>query len=118
MNTREVAKKYRLNHWAQIVRECRSSGQTVQAWCADHNINPKTYYYWLRKVREAACEALPSLEENSSIVPINILANADRPAPNSSAQIILRFGAATLELQNNASMALIENTLKALQNVR
>lgn len=118
MNTREVTRRYRLNHWAEIVRECRSSGQTVKAWCAEHDINPKTYYYWLRRVREAACEALPSIEENSSIVPINIPANADDPVPESSSQIILRFGSVTLELRNNASTTLIENTLRAIQNVR
>ena len=118
MNTREVTRRYRLNHWSEIVRECRSSGQTVKAWCAEHDINPKTYYYWLRRVREAACEALPSIEENSSIVPINIPANADDPVPESSSQIILRFGSVTLELRNNASATLIENTLRAIQNVR
>ncbi|UNC91225.1 IS66 family insertion sequence element accessory protein TnpA [Candidatus Contubernalis alkaliaceticus] len=118
MNTREVTRKYRLNQWTQIIRECRSSGQTVKVWCADHDINPKTYYYWLRKVREAACEAIPSLEENSSIVPVNIPANADGPVSESTSQIILRFGSVTLELRNNASTTLIENTLRALQNVR
>ena len=119
MNTREVTRKYRLNQWTEIIRECRSSGQTVKAWCADHGINPKTYYYWLRIVREAACEALPSLEENSSIVPVNIPANTAGPAvPESSSQIILRFGSVTLELHNNASATLIENTLRAIQNVR
>nr|WP_320415633.1 hypothetical protein [Candidatus Contubernalis alkalaceticus] len=68
MNTREVTRKYRLNHWTQIIRECRSSGQTVKVWYVDHDINPKTYYYWWRKVLEAACGAIPSLEGNSSIV--------------------------------------------------
>ncbi|EEG79138.1 IS66 family insertion sequence element accessory protein TnpA [Dethiobacter alkaliphilus] len=118
MNTREVTRKYRLNQWTQIIRECRSSGQTVKAWCADNGINQKTYYYWLKKVREAACESLPSLEENSSIVPVNIPASSDGPGPESSSQIILRFGSVTLELRNNASEKLIENTLRALQNVR
>ncbi|NLN53703.1 MAG: IS66 family insertion sequence element accessory protein TnpB, partial [Firmicutes bacterium] len=31
MNTREVARRYRLNQWAKIISECRSSGQTVKA---------------------------------------------------------------------------------------
>ena len=39
MNTREVANQYRLNKWTELVRECRSSGQTVSAWCV-HYINP------------------------------------------------------------------------------
>lgn len=121
MNTREVTKNYRLNQWTEIIRECRSSGQTVKAWCADHDINPKTYYYWLRRVREAACQALQPLGENSLIVPMNIpksAAGTDPATTESSSNITLRFGSVTLELRNNASATLIENTLRALQNVR
>ncbi len=122
MNTREVTQKYRLNQWTEIIRECRSSGQTVSKWCADHDINPKSYYYWLRRVRTAACEALPSIGAgNSPIVPINIpVHTADLGYVNqeSSPDILLRFGSVTLELRNNTSATLIENTLRALQNVR
>ena len=122
MNTREATRKYRLNHWTEIIRECRSSGQTVSAWCADHNINPKSYYYWLRRVREAACEALtPISSENNIIVPVDIPSHAagiNSIAQKSAPDILLRFGSITLELHNNASTTLIENTLRALQNVR
>ncbi len=110
-----------MSQWTEIIRECRSSGQTIKAWCADHGINTKSYYYWQKRVREAACEALPSLGENRSIVPVNIPINADGSGPvgsGASSQIILRYGSVVLELRNNASATLIENTLKALQNVR
>ncbi|WP_420832452.1 IS66 family insertion sequence element accessory protein TnpA [Paenibacillus periandrae] len=33
-----------------MIRDCRSSGQTVVRWCADHEVNVKSYYYWLRKI--------------------------------------------------------------------
>jgi hypothetical protein len=122
LNTREVANQYRLNKWTEIVRECRSSGQTISAWCADHNINPKTYYYWLRRVRVAACEALPSLcSQNNPIVPVNIPVSTTGNVSGGQevlSDIIIRFGAVTLEIRSNASATLIENTLRALQNVR
>lgn len=122
MNTREVTRKYRLNQWTEIIRECRSSGQTVSAWCSEHNINPKSYYYWLKRVRTAACEALPSLSSgNNSIVPVNIsvpTAGSSLVSKESSSCIILHFGTITLEISNNASATLIENTLRAVQNVR
>lgn len=122
MNTREVANQYRLNKWIEIVRECRSSGQTVSAWCAEHDINPKTYYYWLKRVRTAACEALPSLHsQNNPIIPVNIpasTAGTDSGDQRGRSDILIRFGAVTLEIRNNASATLIENTLRALQHVR
>lgn len=122
MDTREATRKYRLNKWTEIIRECRGSGQTVSAWCAEHDINPKSYYYWLRRLRAAACEALPSLRAGDNpIVPVNIpvppigTGSLDQEA---SSDIVVRFGSVILEINNNASQALIENTLKALQNVR
>ena len=121
MGTREVTSQYRFNQWTEIVRQCRSSGQTVAVWCAENNIKPTSYYYWLRRIRKAACEALPSLSENSPIVPLNIPDHAvkmDSLDQESSSDIVLRVGAVKLEIRNTASATLIENTLKALQNVR
>ncbi len=122
MNTREVAQNYRINQWTEIIREYRSSGQTVTAWCAEHNINPKSYYYWLKRLRTAACEVLPSLGSgNNTIVPVDIPVNGHRNTSaeqGSSADIVLRYGSVILELHNNASATLIENALRALQNVR
>jgi transposase-like protein len=104
------------------VRERINSGKTVAEWCADHDIDPKRYYYWLRRVRAAACEALPSLGTgNNPIVPVNIPVPITGTTPmdqESSSDITIHLGAVTLEIRNNASAALIENTLRALQNVR
>lgn len=122
MNSREVTHQYRLNKWAEIIRECRSSGQTNSAWCAENNVNIKSYYYWLKRVRLAASESLPALTStNQSIVPVKMPVSrleTDLPAKESPAAIVVRVGSITLELHNGAAPALIETTLKALQNVR
>ena len=122
MNTREVTQQYRLNQWIERIRACRGSGQTVAVWCAENNINPKSYYYWLKRVRTAACEALPSMKtEVNPIVPINIpiqSADSDLVNQETSAAIVVRFDAVTLEIRNDASPSLIENTLRALQYAR
>lgn len=122
MNTREVTQQYRLNQWAEIIQKCRSSGQSNAEWCTENNINIKRYYYWLRRVRTAACESLPAIRENSQpIIPVNIPAALEvntTPPDAISAHITLRLGNAVVELHNGASTTLIENTLKALQYVR
>lgn len=122
MNTREITKQYRLQQWTELVRECRSSGQKVTAWCMEHDVNPKKYYYWLKCVRTAAGKALPSMiAGKTQIVPVNIPALpvvAGLTEPVTVSAITLRFDAITLEIHNNASTTLIENTLRALQNVR
>lgn len=124
MNTREITRQYRLNQWTETIKECRSSGQKISVWCTENNISIKSYYYWLKLVRTAACESLPSLSSgNQQIVPVKmpvpITASEPKPAVlNSTSHIILRVGNITVELHNGAATDLIENTLRALANVR
>jgi len=58
MNTREVAKEYRFSHWTQIMQERSASGMSIRAYCQTAGICEKVYYYWQRKLREAACKEL------------------------------------------------------------
>lgn len=58
MNTREIAAEYRLAHWAQIVRRRSESGLSIKVFCASEGFHENAYYYWQRKLREAACEQL------------------------------------------------------------
>lgn len=122
MDTQEAKRQYRLTQWIKIIQQYRSSGQTVSAWCAENNINPKRYYYWLRRVRIAACEALPVHgADESNIVPVTLATSLSKETlcvPGSDAPIVLRLGSATLEIQNGASPELIAHTLKALAHVR
>ena len=122
MNIREITKQHRLKQWMEIIRECRSSGQTISAWCSEHNVNHKSYYYWLKRVRIATCESLPLVgANNQQIVPVKMpapLMETSSSIQESSSPIVLRFGSVTLELHNGASSTLIENALKAIQNVR
>jgi putative transposase len=58
MNTREVANEYRLSRWAGIMQERKESGQSVAKFCETAGFHENTYYYWQRKLREAACKGL------------------------------------------------------------
>ena len=42
-----VKAQLRLQQWAERISECQASSMTVVAWCEAHDINVKTYYYWL-----------------------------------------------------------------------
>lgn len=62
----EVKKEIRLREWSEQIERQQSSGMSVEQWCVENRINPKTYYYRLRRVREQCVVAQPS------IVPIAI----------------------------------------------
>ena len=59
-----VTAELRLQHWAKIIAECQASTQTVKAWCEANDIHIKTYYYWLRKLRQRTLESIPSCQSS------------------------------------------------------
>ena len=54
MDSRAIVAEYRLAHWAQVMRERRESNLSIKAYCEMVGMNTNQYYYWQRKLREAA----------------------------------------------------------------
>ena len=61
-----VKKEIRLAQWAEMVRNRNESGLTVTDWCKENGINLKTYYYRLKRIRQAVCNEI----EQHDIVPV------------------------------------------------
>ena len=79
-----VKQEVRLQEWSAQIEAQQASGQTVQQWCAENGIKPKTYYYYLKKVREQFLDSSPS------IVPLNVPQhNADIRIEKNGLQIAL-----------------------------
>ena len=43
-----------------LIMECRSSGLSDQQWCMQHDINPGTFYNWVKRLRKKACYDIPA----------------------------------------------------------
>ena len=56
-----VKEEVKLRDWAAQLEAQQASGLTVQKWCAENGINPKTYYYHLRKLRERCVASAPAI---------------------------------------------------------
>ena len=54
-HTSLIAQQTRLSEWAELVRDCqnRPQGMKIDEWCQLHHITKASYYWRLRKVREA-----------------------------------------------------------------
>ena len=87
VSTREVTEEYRLTQWAQIMQERTQSGLSIKAFCKQIGICGNTYFYWQRKLREAACKQLTKLESapksltQSSFAEVVICAHPDPQTP-------------------------------------
>ena len=57
----EVKKEIRLREWSEQIERQQSSGLSVEQWCVENRIKPKTYYYRLRRVREQCVATQPSI---------------------------------------------------------
>ena len=57
----EVKQEIRLREWSEQIERQQSSGLSVEQWCVENRINPKTYYYRLRRVREQCVAVQPSI---------------------------------------------------------
>lgn len=62
MTTREMTSEYRLAQWAEKIREQKNSGQNIRQWCELNGIDRQRYFYWQRKLRQAACNQLPGMQ--------------------------------------------------------
>jgi transposase-like protein len=97
----------------EVVQDCKRSGQSNIAYCREHGIKIKTFYYWQNKLRRDAAGALtggitlPVGTEQHSIVPVNVTSTAN-------SGITIRKDGFTVEFAGNVSATAIETVLAAL----
>ena len=114
MNTREIAVEYRLSHWAGIMRERKESGLSVKAFCEKAGFHENIYYYWQRRLREAACGELA--HRNGDAVTEGPTFAQIRPpvAGSGGGAITVRMGDAVVEIAGDAPATTVETVLRAL----
>ena len=101
----KMKKKVKLTQWAGMIRSRSESGLTVTDWCRQNGINLKTYYYRLKRVRQAVCNEI----EQHEIVPVEPIAGTEITAE----KIELSVGDVKISLPDDFN----ESTLKRLLGV-
>lgn len=116
MNVKKISHEIKLQKWTQIVEECRNSGQTAVSWCAERDINIKTYYYWQRKVCKTTCNELAIT--NNSVEQSSTFAEVFFPAGSASGvAITLNINNIALQIHNGADESVVAQTLKVLKSI-
>ena len=107
-----VRSEYRLQQWAQVVEQCRESRLSNREYCRQNGIAEKTYYYWLRRLRETAAQQI----QNPTLVHLD--AEPKAPVENSTVGTIhLRIKEAEMTIQSGVNPATIQAVIQALQCV-
>ena len=106
-----------LMEWSQRVADCWNSGQPVTRWCAEHNINPKTYYNWQKKVFAAMVEQRKlQLEAPQEAKPR--FAELLPPVVQNNLVATVRVGEVSLDVYRGASAEVVAALCKVLSNAK
>jgi len=84
VNMNEVAEEYRLSHWAEIIRAREASGLTIKDYCLNEGVNVSKYFYWLKKLRRAACTELGLMPAKQTVTPAPVFAEVKLPLQHTS----------------------------------
>ena len=110
-----------LMEWSQRVADCRSSGQSVTRWCAEHNVKPKTYYNWQKKVFAAMLAQQQAELSDASPKFAELPPPTDEKQPTTTEKqtdlvASIRIGDAALDVYSGASAEIVSALCKVLSH--
>lgn len=125
-----IAHQVRLTNWTRIIEQCnnRPAGTTAKQWLSENGISDKSYYYWLRKIRQEAYAnkemefpAINSLQEPQPAVTF-----AEIPLPEQQTSIadafkadaVIHTGTMVIGLSNSISDTLLSRLLEVAHHAR
>ena len=127
MTIQRAGRQQNLLAWSQRVADCRSSGLSVNRWCAEHDIRPKTYYNWQKKVFAAMIEQQKTLVEMTETqsrfaeLPVPMSETASVPAEEliqkNGLVASIRVGNAALDVYEGANAEVVTALCKVLSHV-
>ena len=121
-------KQVKFQYWLNVIRQCRASGLTNQAWCEQHAVSLKSYSYWIAKIRKLALEELPRknyvprpVMEQAVLMPdaapefteVSLCGRQDFCAAPAA---VLHIGTVTVDLFEDTPHELLESILKAVRS--
>ena len=110
-----------LMEWSRRVADCRSSGMSVTRWCSEHNVKPKTYYNWQKKVFAAMLAQQQTERSNASVRFAELPPPADETQPISPEKqtdlvASVRIGNVSLEVYGGASAEIVSALCRVLSH--
>lgn len=98
----QVREAYRVEQWRQLMQQRKDSPLNNREFCVQQGISEKSYYYWLKKLRESAMErGIPQL-----------VALEDREKPD---ELRIEYHGASMVLLGHVDIDAVAAVLRSLQ---
>lgn len=113
----------RMTNWLNIISQCQNqpAGISAKQWLAENDVNEKSYYYWLRKIRRETYEhraELPDVTRTSELsfveVPLKAPESSDtfpHAGISMAPSAVLKTDRLTIEISNDISASLLTGLL-------
>ncbi len=112
---RSITKNMRLSQWADVIRDRKASGQSITAYCSEHNISRNSYFYWQKEIKKAAIAEASNMfvevEQASYTLPVQVPQTSVE-----SHQIAISIGDATINVTEDVSCDLLRKVIEAVRN--
>lgn len=125
----KITHEVRLANSKNIIEQCnnRPKGTIIKQWLTEHDINDKTYYYWLRRVRREVYSKMnanvPSVMHESETEPVTfaespLMSQKISASDSFQEDAIIRFGDVIVGISNSISDRLLEHILEVTKYAR
>ena len=118
MLSAHVSKQYKLQQWSELIQDCKSSGLTVEDWCAENGFEKHQYYYRLRKVREAVL--LAECKQEVVAIP-NVLVEQEQAmeeVQTTNGELQINIGDTTIHVNDSTPPSLLKMVLEVMHGVQ
>jgi len=143
VNVKQTKRQVRLQEWVMQVRACKQSGMPVKQWCNENGVAVKSYYYHLKRVREELLDIMQSSDTiqtpvsaglDGGSIPTRLdmaVRSGDGVSTNTKTPVFAAFpmpqgtsaaatvwlGGYSVEVQNGADGAVVEQVLKVVSRL-
>ena len=109
----QITQDVRSSQWLEIITQCqnRPEGTTAKQWMADNGISEKSYYYWLRKVKEELIQ-----QSQSKFAEVNATFPNTPPDVSHDSAISICIGDATIHVNESSSGDLLRMVIEAVRH--
>ncbi|MDX9798762.1 MAG: transposase [Bacteroidales bacterium] len=113
MDAKLVTERYRASQWMEILRDRKESSLSVDEYCREKGISRHAYYYWQRKLRNAACTELAKQDKMSAPIPTGWLQLSS--TASAGASIKVEVSGCHIDVDGNTDLGLLKEVCRALR---